>query len=159
MEKIEIVEKEIGDVVEIEERVPMWKMPSAMSRDFNLILEHLKSMGADCKEAPYARYLDIDWELEMKTGAFGNFIRMFTKQWHFQTGMPVSVPIEGTGNLVCRKIQNKKYVKTIHHGPYQKVGAAYKRMYVWTRAQKLSLENESMEFYLNDPRDTLKKIS
>lgn len=156
MEEIEIIEKEIGDVVEIEERVPVWKMPFAMSKDFKLILEYLKSKGVDCKEAPYARYLDFDWDLEMKRGAFANFIRMFTKQWHFQAGMPTSTKIGGANNLVGRKIQTKKYVKTIHYGPYQKVGATYQKMYVWAKGKKLSFENESIEFYLNDPRDTEK---
>lgn len=52
MDDIEIIEKEIGDVIEIEERVPVWKMPSVMSKDFNLILEYLKSKGVNCKEAP-----------------------------------------------------------------------------------------------------------
>jgi effector-binding domain-containing protein len=157
MEEIEIIEKEIGDVIEIEERVPVWKMPSVMSKDFKLILEHLKSKGVDCKEAPYARYLNIDWDYEMRKGAFANFIRVFTKQWHFQAGIPTSTKIEGADNLIDRQIRNKKYVKTIHHGPYQKVGITYKRMYTWAKSQNLSFENESMEFYLNDPRDTKKE--
>lgn len=156
MEEVEIIEKQIGDVIEIEERVPVWKMPSAMSRDLTLILEYLKSKGVDCKEAPYARYLDIDWDLEMKRGAFANFIGMFTKKWHFQAGMPTSTKIKGANNLVDRNIQKKKYVKTIHYGPYQSVGITYKKMYVWVKAQNLSFENESIEFYLNDPKDTEK---
>jgi len=32
---IEIVEKEIGMVVELEENLPVWKMPSAMGNDYN----------------------------------------------------------------------------------------------------------------------------
>lgn len=157
MEEIGIIEKEIGAVIEIEERVPVWKMPSVMGKDFNLILEYLKSKGVDCKEAPYARYLDIDWDLEMKKGAFANFIGVFTKKWHFQAGIPTSKKIEGADNLVERQIRNKKYVKTIHCGPYQKVGVTYKKMYTWAKSQNLSLENESIEFYMNDPRDTKKE--
>ena len=157
MEVIEIIEKEIGDVIEIEERIPVWKMPSAMSRDFKSILAYLKSEGVDFREAPYARYLDIDWDSEMKRGVLANLIRMFTKKWHFQAGMPVSSKIEGAENLVCRAIQKQKYVKTIHYGPYQKVGATYKKMCAWAGTQKLSLEGESLEFYLNDPRDTPEK--
>ena len=157
MERIEIIEKEIGDVIEIEERVPMWKMSSVMAKDFTLILEHLKSRDVDCKEAPYARYLNIDWDLEMKIGAFANFIRIFTKQWHFRVDMPTSTKIEGVNNQIYRKIQNKKYIKTIHYGPYQKVGETYKKMYAWAKSQNLSFENESLEFYLNDPKETSKE--
>jgi effector-binding domain-containing protein len=157
MEEIEIIEKEIGDVIEIEERVPVWKMPSVMSRNFKLILGHLKSEGVDCEEAPYARYLDVDWELEMKKGAVANFIRVFTKQWHFRAGMPTSKTVAGANNMICRKIKNKKYAKTIHYGPYEKVGNTYKKMCAWAKSQNLSFENESLEFYLNDPRDTEKE--
>jgi effector-binding domain-containing protein len=158
VEEIEIIEKEIGDVIEIEERVPVWKMPSVMSSDFKKIKDHLKSNGAECKDAPYARYLDIDWDLEMKKGAFANFIRVFTKKWHFQAGMPTSTKIGGENNLISRQISNKKYVKTIHYGPYHKVGITYKKMYAWAKSQNLSFENESLEFYLNGPRDTEKEF-
>jgi len=157
MEKIEIIKKEIGDVLEIEERTPMWKMPSAMGRDFTLILEHLNSRGVECREAPYTRYLNIDWDFEMKLSAFANFIRIFTKKWHFKVGMPVSSKIEGVNNMIDRRIQNKKYIKTTHYGPYQKVGETYKKMYTWSKTQNLSFENESLEFYLNDPRETSKE--
>jgi len=67
--------------------------------------------------------------------------------------------IEGTGNLIDRQIQTKQYVKTFHYGPYQKVGATYKKMYAWAKAKDLSFENESIEFYLNDPRGTKKESS
>ncbi len=157
MQEIEIVEKDIGDVLEIEEQVPVWKMVSVMGKDFALLAEYLQAKGVESKEVPYARYLDIDWDLEMKQGALANFIRMFTKKWHFQVGMPISSKIENKNNLVCRKIEHKKYVKTIHYGPYQKVGVTYKKMYAWAREQKLSFESESIEFYLNDPRNTKKE--
>jgi effector-binding domain-containing protein len=157
MEDIEIIEKEIGDVIEIEERVPVWKMPFVMSKDFNLILEYLKSKDVDCKEAPYARYINIDWELEMKKGAFANFVGLLTKKWHFRVGMPTSMKIEGANDLKDRQIQNKKYVKTIQYGPYQDVGATYKKMYAWAKSQNLDFENESLELYLNNPKVTDKE--
>jgi effector-binding domain-containing protein len=56
-----------------------------------------------------------------------------------------------------RQIQNKKYVKTIHFGPYQNVGSTNKKMFGWAKSLNLSFENESLEFYLNDPRDTKKE--
>jgi effector-binding domain-containing protein len=157
MDEIEIVEKEIGAVIEIEERVSVWKMQSVMSKDFKSIMEYLKSKGVDGKEAPYARYLDIDWDLEMKRGALADFIRVLTKQWHFQVGIPTATMTEGADNLICRRIQNKKFVKAFHYGPYRKIGVTYKKMYAWARDRDLSFESESIEFYLNDPRETKKE--
>ena len=155
--EIEIIEKEIGNVIEIEERVPMWKMPSIMGKDFNLIMESLKAEGIADMDAPYARYLDVDWEAEMAKGPITLFIEVFTRKWHFRAGIPTPKKIENSGNLKSAQIPNRRYIKTIHHGPYHKVGSTYKRMYAWAKKQGLSLGKESMEFYLNDPRETDRK--
>jgi effector-binding domain-containing protein len=156
METIELIEKELGDVIEIEEKVPLWKMPSVMKRDFQCILDYVKSKGEDCKEVPYARYLNVDWELEMKKSVLANIVGMFTKKWHFQAGVPVSSNVKGVNHLIGRKIPIQKYIKTIHSGPYQNVGTTYKKMYTWAKSQSLSLMNESIELYLNDPSVTPK---
>ena len=37
---IEIVTKEIGYALEIEEKLPMWKMPSIMGENFQAILNY-----------------------------------------------------------------------------------------------------------------------
>lgn len=157
MEEIEVIEKEIGDVIEIEERVSMLKMPSVMGKDFTLILEYLKTKDVRCKEAPYARYLDIDWEVEMKKGMFANIISAFTKKWHFQIGMPTEKKIGGTDNMISKHIKTEKYIKTHHYGPYQKVGGTYKKMCAWAKTKNLTLDKESFEFYLNDPGETKKE--
>ena len=90
MDKIEVVEKEIGNVIEIEEMIPMWKMPSIMGKDFSLITEYIKTKNIKDTGKPYARYLDIDWEAQMAKGVIANFIEIFTKKWHFQVGIPTS---------------------------------------------------------------------
>ncbi len=159
MEEIEIIEKEIGSVIEIEERVPVWKMPSVMGKDFRLIIEYMKTSGIADTEVPYsyARYLEIDWESEMTRGIIANFIGIFTKKWHFLAGMPTPVQLSGTDNLKYRLLQSKKYIKAIHYGAYQKLGSTYKKMHAWSKDRGLKSKGESIEIYLNSPRTTSKE--
>ncbi len=94
----------------------------------------------------------------MSKGLIANVIGMFTKKWHFQVGIPISRDISSSSPLKCSFIQNTKYIKTIHHGAYHKVGQTYKKMYVWAVEQQLSLGNESIEFYLNNPKEVKKEL-
>ena len=155
--EIVIIEKEIGNVIELEERAPVWKMPFIMGKDYKQIFNYLESQNCECAEAPYTRYLDINWQVQISKGGITNFFEMFTKKWHFQVGVPTSKKLDGKGNLNSLTIGNRKYVMTFHYGPYQKVGQTYKRIFSWIKEKNLTPENESIEIYLNDPQKTKKK--
>lgn len=149
---IEIVEKEIGDVLEIEERVPVWKMPKVMSTDFTRLFSYAEKEGANPTEA-YARYQGIDWDAELAKGALANFIGMFTKKWHFFVGVPISRKLENGEGMVSSFLQKRRFVQSVHKGPYRKVGKTYERMMAWMNTQGLKAQNECIEFYRNDPRE------
>ncbi len=153
----EIIEKEIGPVIEIEERVPMWKIPFVMGRDFQRLLDSMESQGAEAAGVPYARILDVDWESQVAKGMLVNLLEMFTKKWHFKAGIPTSRTLEGGDGITPSICETKRYVQALHRGPYQKVGTTYKAMYAWATSQGLSLEDQSIEFYQNDPCQTKKK--
>ena len=50
-----------------------------------------------------------------------------------------------------------KYVKSLHIGPYRKVGDTYKRMMTWIAEKNIIPAPECIEIYLNDPRETKKE--
>ena len=154
--KIELVTKEIGNVIEIEENASMFKLPSIMGKDLSLISEYLKKNEVITEEPPYAQYLDIDWDAQMKKGMLADFIDVFTKKWHFVVGFQIPQKIESSENMLHGFIEQKTYIQTTHFGPYHKVGKTYERMYEWGNKENLKLENKSIEFYLNDPRETKK---
>ncbi len=157
MEKqIEIITREIGNVIEIEENVSMMKMPQVMGRDLTMITEYMKANNVKCAEPPYSRYLDINWKVQMNMSKFANFMAMFTKKWHFMVGMPTSVKMESQGVMQTGLYPSQRYVKATHFGPYHKVGNTYAEMYKWLTAKGLKALPESIEFYLNDPH-TVKK--
>ena len=150
--EIKIIEREIGNVLEIEERVPVWKMPMAMSRDFTRLFEYVQKEGANPTEA-YARYQGIDWDAELSKGALANFISMFTKKWHFFVGVPTALALQSKDGMVAGFLKTQRYVQGMHIGPYRKVGESYERMMAWMKEQGLKAQNECIEFYLNDPSE------
>ncbi len=154
---IEVVEVEIGNVVEIEEKIQMWKMPSVMGKDYDGLYSYLKSVECESEEPPYARYVDVDVAAETSKGFFGMLLDLIFKKWHFFAGVPVSKQLDGQDRIKPSVIEKQKYIQAMHIGPYHKVGDTYKAIYKWSQEQQLELGDQSIEFYLNDPRETDKK--
>ncbi len=150
-EEFEIIEKAIGPVVEIEECIPVWRMPAIFGRDFKRIAEYLESQDAEVVGMPYGRYIEMDWEKEVNRGKLATFFAMFAKKWHFFVGMPASILLPGEGELKSQKLTSQRYAKAVHRGPYKECGATYKALFEWVKAQRLSLQNQAIEFYANDP--------
>lgn len=155
---MKVVEKSIGYVVEIERLVPMMKMPKIMGADYKAIFKYLSENGIEpsIHTMPYTRYLDIDWESQMKKGALANFIEVFTKKWHFLDGIQSPKKLPDKDDFVSNRFTKKRYLRAMHYGPYQKVSETYKKMWNFAQENNLSLESESIEFYLNDST-TVKK--
>ncbi len=152
-DQFEVVEKAIGPVVEIEEYAKVWRMPATFTRDYKRIADYLATQGAECVDMPYARYLEMDWEKELNRGKLATFFSLLTKKWHFFVGMPSSKPVPAEAELKSQQLSSQRYVRGVHRGPYQKCGATYRALYDWATAQNLSLKNEAIECYVNDPRE------
>ena len=153
----EIIEKAIGPVIEIEERVGVWRMPVTFGRDYKRIAEYIKSQQAEIVDLPYARYQNMDWESELYKGKLAMFFSVMFRKWHFFVGMPTSKSLSGEGDLVSRVLDKRRYVRAIHRGPYQECTATYKALHDWSKTQGLSLSDEAIECYVNDPREVEKK--
>ena len=117
-----VLEKTIGPVVEIEERVRVWRMPAIFSRDYKHITDYLESQGVECVNAPYARYLDIDWEKELNRGRLATLFSLLIKKWHFFAGMPTSILVPVSNELRSQVLASQHYVRGVHRGPYQNCG-------------------------------------
>jgi effector-binding domain-containing protein len=151
--EFEIVEKVIGPTIEIEERVSVWRMPATFGRDYMRITEYLESQGAECTDMPYARYLDMDWAVELNRGKLTTFFSLLTKKWHFLVGMPSSKELSGKGGLKSNVYTSQRYARGVHRGPYKECGATYKALFKWAKEQGVTLKNEAIECYVNDPNE------
>ena len=151
--EFEIIEKEIGPVIEIEERVPVWRMPATFGRDYKCISDYIASQDAEVVGMPYARYQKMDWDVEFNRNKLSTFFSLFTKKWHFFVGMPSSKALSGKDELQAKVLTQKFYVKGVHYGPYKECSATYKALYQWSQTKGLILQNEAIESYVNDPNE------
>lgn len=149
--EFEIVEKNIGPAIEIEEKIQVWRMPATFGRDYKRIAEYLNSQDAECVDMPYARYLDMDWEVELNRGKLATLFSLLSKKWHFFVGMPSSKELAGKDSLTSIVHVNQRYVRGVHRGPYKECGKTYKALISWARGQGVILKNEAIECYANDP--------
>ena len=113
-DQFEIIEQTLGDVIEIEERVPVWRMPATFGRDYKCISEYMASQGAEVVGMPYARYKDMDWNVELNRGKLATFFSLFTKRWHFFVGMPCSKKLASKNDLQSKTLTKQRYVKGVH---------------------------------------------
>lgn len=81
------------------------------------------------------------------------FVSLLTTKWHLFVGMPTSKTLAGEGELKSHVLANRGYVLAVHREPYQQCGATHKALYDWAKSQRLSLKNEAIECYINDPHE------
>jgi len=155
--EIQIVEQDLKNTLEIKANIPMWKMPVMISKAYKKIVEHLEKSNIEPSDPPYIHYLNINWDEVKEEGRFLSFIKMFNRKWEMLIGFPVKENREGSGEISAGILPKGKYVQSMHYGPYQKVGETYKEMISWIKQNNLDIMNESVEIYLNDPRNTKKK--
>lgn len=154
--KIELVEMDFGPALEIESKTKLFSMPKEMGNSFTRINDYIKERHVKCSIAPYARYINIDWEYQVKAGFWANIKDMFSKTWHFYSGMTLEKAVEGDNDIHVKVFKKSKYIKAVHYGPYQNVGNLYSKMFLWAKENEYKCLPESLEFYTNDPA-TVKK--
>ncbi len=150
---IEVVERDFGNAIEIEERCSMLGMTKAFTRDYPRLMKYLEAKQVKPGGVPYARYLDINWEKETNRSGFMALLDVFTRRWHFQAGIPAAEQVEGAGEIHTYTPGRRRYVMSVHYGPYKRVGETYKAMIQWLKAQGLQAESEAIELYTNDPAE------
>ncbi len=155
--EIELVEKEKLYTLEISAKATMPQMPKLIKTSYKEIVDYFEKNNKSPETAPYIRYTQLDWEKINTQNKIVAFIKMFTQKWQMLIGFPVSNPIDGEGKITAGFIPAGKYVKAIHKGDYMKVGNTYKKMVTFINDKKLKMGAESIEFYLNDPKEVKKE--
>ena len=143
--------------LEVATDAPMWKIPKVLGDNFPRIQEHIAAQGGNCTGAPYVRYMEIDWPHMRHCGPLKMLWQMLTSKQPMRIGIAVEAPVEGDGDIEPINIESQTCVRTIHKGPYQKVGHAYKEIVDWAEANDVELANHTMENYINDPTTVAKE--
>lgn len=153
---IEIVERKQVKTLEVYESIPMWKMPKVIGNTYQSITDYLESINTEPLDAPYIKYINLNWQALDTESKFAGFIKAFTRKWEMFIGFSVPEGTAAAGNLKSGEFSGGSYVQALHKGPYHKVGDTYKHMRHWISQKDICVKNESVEIYLNDPRTTKK---
>jgi effector-binding domain-containing protein len=101
---------------------------------FEAVLTYLTEAGITPAGPPYARYTFHD------------------DLFAVEAGFPVPAPIPGHGHVIASSLPGGPAARTIHHGPYEHLDAAYHAVTTWLAGQGLQPAGPHWEVYHTDPR-------
>ncbi len=70
-----------------------------------------------------------------------------------EVALPVVGDIRETDEIKHYELPGVKMIKTIHKGPYEKVGETYSRLFDWMADNGKQVMGPYREYYMNDPRE------
>ncbi len=153
MNTIIIEEREEKQALITRERVGMFKLASVMGPAYIKIQAAAKACGTTLDCAPFTSYVVEDWAKTTSMGFFGMLRSAFTQKWELEMGFESACAVPTETGIESIVIPGGRYVKTMHYGPYHKVGDTYKKVYAFALKEGVTLGGKSYEFYLNDPRE------
>ena len=155
---IELFKRDAQTALVIRDQVGMFKLPKVMGPAYMKIARYLEENGITPKEAPFTSYHVGNWNDTINMKGFKAVLSALMKKWDVEMGFPLPSDVDLRGNDVINSITlpGGEYIKTLHVGPYQSIGAAYKAIYQLAKQEDLVLRHKSYEFYLNSPREVTK---
>ncbi|MFC1586300.1 GyrI-like domain-containing protein [Fibrobacterota bacterium] len=155
-EEITVQDREEQPALCISEKVGTMKLGKVMGPAYESIMELLKRQNTPTteKDIPFTLYKHIIWDDLDKKGLFAFIHMMFLHKWDMDIGIPCPESATGEGRIKKMKLAAGRFIRTVHRGPYMKVGDTYKKIRLYAAEKSLKLNNYSIEFYLNDPRET-----
>ena len=86
---------------------------------------------------------------------FSHHLRMVPDIFDFDVGVPVRKPVSPTGRVESRERPARRVVRTIYHGPYEGLGAAWREFDGWIAANRHEATIDLWECYLTGPESGL----
>jgi effector-binding domain-containing protein len=121
----------------IRTRAPVFRLAKVFGEAYAVLEKYLAEIGEKPADAPFGAYFNMN---------------MFSLD--IAIGFPVRKPLPGKEKVQAYEIPAGKAAVAMHIGPYGKVGAAYKAIDSFLRANHLTKTGVCYEFYLNDPTTT-----
>ncbi|MFN0006621.1 MAG: GyrI-like domain-containing protein [Planctomycetota bacterium] len=82
---------------------------------------------------------------------FAHHFRLDPKTFDFEVGVPVAKGVKAVGRVKPGKLPAAEVVRTVYHGPYEGLEAAWKELRTWITAKQLATANDFWERYLAGP--------
>jgi effector-binding domain-containing protein len=72
----------------------------------------------------------------------------------FELGVPVTRAVEPSGRVIPGKLPAARVARTVYHGPYEGLGAAWGEFEQWITAAGHSPAPDLWEFYVRGPESS-----
>ena len=124
------------DVFSIRDRIPPTEIPAFLQGAFAELFGRLGLLGVPPAGHPFVIY-----------HAFG------PSEMDAEVCVPVAQPATATGRIQSRELPAATVVRTLHVGPYDELGAAYRALTDWIERNGFEASGPVQERYLNGPGD------
>lgn len=121
-------------ILSIRERRRQDDLPAFLQAAFRKLLGRLRLLGVTPSGPPFVIYHE-----------FG------TQGIDAEVSVPIGEPIAAAGTMVSRVAPAVTVARTVHLGPYEKLGEAYKALWNWIRSHGFEVAGPVQERYLNGP--------
>jgi effector-binding domain-containing protein len=85
---------------------------------------------------------------------FNHHLRMDAEVFDFELGVPVASPVRPTGRVQAGELPAATVARTVYHGGYEGLGAAWGEFEAWIAAQNLSTGPDLWECYVAGPESS-----
>jgi effector-binding domain-containing protein len=82
---------------------------------------------------------------------FTHHLRMDPDTFDFEVGVPVNSPVVAVGRVKPSQLPAARVARTVYHGPYEGLGAAWGEFEAWIRANGHKSAADLWEVYVTDP--------
>lgn len=106
-------------------------------------------------DAAYARLFDVLAREHITPAGPPRMVyhRMAEDTWTIECCVPVSGGSATPAGFDLRTMPGGRAVRTLHVGPYDELGMAYRELEVWVDKQGLESNGDCFDIYLNDPTE------
>lgn len=131
-----IATRELGaqDVFSIRDRLAPTEIPTFLQGAFGELFGRLGLLGVEPAGHPFVIY-----------HAFG------PSEMDAEVCVPIAQPASATGRMVSRQLPALTVARTLHVGPYEELGAAYRALTDWIERNGFQTSGPVQERYLNGP--------
>jgi effector-binding domain-containing protein len=85
---------------------------------------------------------------------FTHHLKMDPATFDFEVGIPVMAPIAPTGRVTVGHLPAARVARTVYHGGYEGLGAAWGEFDVWMKAQEHTPAQNFWEVYVAGPESS-----
>lgn len=85
---------------------------------------------------------------------FSHHFAMHPDVFDFEVGVPVAAPVKAQGRVVPGELPAGRVARTVYHGPFEGLGAAWGEFTTWIDAEGLEAQPGLWECYLAGPESS-----